>query len=89
MIGLPFVHIGDDVVVPAAAIVAVVNLETTGEAAATREFLELARAERRVAVGPGGGARAAVIAGETVFLSPISASTLARRAARQPLGWLE
>ncbi|MDQ7794629.1 MAG: DUF370 domain-containing protein [bacterium] len=86
---MPFLHIGDDVAVPMAAIVAIIDLEAAGGALCTREFIELARAERRLVEVTTGPPRAAVLTAEEVLLSPISAATLAQRAGRRPRGSLE
>ncbi len=61
-------------------VIAILDLQRTAHAPASREYLEVARSERRLGEIPS-DAKSLVITAKTIFPSPISSVTLARRAA--------
>lgn len=76
-----FIHLGRDTLVYDKAVVAIVDLSTIGESKATQEYLELAEVEGRVIrVDDKGKEKSAVITDDGTYLSPISSSTLRKRA---------
>ncbi|MCL6450683.1 MAG: DUF370 domain-containing protein [Acetobacteraceae bacterium] len=75
-----FLHIGADAIVKLESVVGIFELGTRSSAPATREFLQLARAERRLVEVAFGPPKSFVVTQEAVYLSPISAVTLKKRA---------
>lgn len=75
-----YVHLGGDVVVAVADVVAIVDVRLTDYAEVNREFLDRAIAAKRV-YGEGSIAesKALVVTYQGVFTSGISVATLARR----------
>lgn len=72
-------HVGADRVVDASRLVALIDLPTAGQSAATREYLELAKAEGRLVDLSPKTPRTAVITDDAVLLAAPSSLTLARR----------
>lgn len=75
-----FLHIGEDVVVPLKEILSIIDL-TKGDSAVNREFLKTAEEEGFV-VQLTGEPVSLVVCGKRIYLSPISAQTLFKRAQR-------
>lgn len=75
-----FLHVGADVVVSLKRVVAIMDLRSSREAEATREFLTLAHSEKRVVDVALGIAKSLVVTDGPVYLSPISSLTLKKRA---------
>lgn len=75
-----FIHLGGDVIIPKKDVVAIISAQAR-RAAATAEFLGLARSEKKLElIGERGKEKSLVLTGEKVFLSPISCATLKKRA---------
>lgn len=75
-----YLHIGRNVLVSQADIVAILDLEAIRDNVASREFLELAATEGRVRAGMPGEAKSCVVTGQQeIYYSPIASVTLARR----------
>ncbi|MEW5762474.1 MAG: extracellular matrix regulator RemB [Bacillota bacterium] len=75
-----FLHLGADVMIPKKDVVAILDVQTR-LASITREYLRLIRADGLMeVVGEPGKERSFVITGEKVYLSPISCTTLKKRA---------
>ncbi|MGB9803829.1 extracellular matrix regulator RemB [Desulfofundulus sp.] len=76
-----FLHLGGDVIIPKKDIIAILNFRARNSAI-TREFLELARGEKSIhVIAEKGKEKSFVLTREQVFVSPISCSTLKKRAA--------
>lgn len=75
-----FLHVGADVIVSLKQVIAILDLRTAHEAAATREFLQLRHADKVVLDISGGAAKSLVLTEREVYLSPISSLTLKKRA---------
>ncbi len=73
-------HIGEDVVVRVEAIVAILDARLLRAAEANQQFLQQAAAAGRLRGYGLAGARSVVVTTKAVYPSPISPSTLARRA---------
>lgn len=74
-----FVHIGGEVSIPTKQIIAIVDLETQASAESTQEFLSTAEDEGFV-VHLTDKPNSFVVTESKVYLSPISALTLRKRA---------
>ncbi|MDA8346547.1 MAG: DUF370 domain-containing protein [Thermaerobacter sp.] len=61
-------------------VIAILDLQRAAHAPASREYLEVARSEHRLEGIPS-DTKSLVITAKTIFPSPISSITLARRAA--------
>lgn len=77
-----FLHLGSDVVVLKERVIGIFNLEISGSAQSTRDFLALARAEGRLIEITENDAegKSVVVTDRVVYISPISALTLQKRA---------
>lgn len=79
-----FLHLGMDVVVAQSDVIAILDLETTSISKMTREFLDLAQRRNRVIAIGNELPKSYVVAGDKeeflLYVSPISAQTLAKRA---------
>lgn len=75
-----FLHVGADVVVSVKNVVAILDLRSSKEAESTREFLTLARSQKRVTDIASGDAKSLVLTDTEMILSPISSVTLKKRA---------
>jgi hypothetical protein len=78
-------HLGSDVAVRTRDVVAVLDYDAIRQAAASREFLEVAQSEGKLVHVSDEAVKSAVLTGGNVFLSPISSLTLLRRAASASL----
>ena len=74
-----FLHIGGNKLVPFQDIVAILDLEASKKAEATREFLQYAASQKRVQVPEAGEYKSCVITGDKLFYSVIASTTLAKR----------
>ncbi len=74
-----FLHLGGEVVIPVRNIVAIIDLEAKSNSESTQEFLSVADDEGFV-VHLGESPNSFVVTSEKVYLSPISALTLRKRA---------
>ena len=72
-------HIGNDVTVRLGEVLAILDLERTENAPATREYLQMARVEKRLG-SMGDDVKSLVVTERVVHPSPISSVTLHRRA---------
>lgn len=75
-------HIGSDVTVRLSEVIAILDRHRAGNAPATRDYLALAKAEKRLGKLPE-GTKSLVITDAAIYTSPISSVTLARRAANR------
>ncbi|MBQ4517258.1 MAG: DUF370 domain-containing protein [Clostridia bacterium] len=79
-----FLHLGSDVVVNMADVIAILDLDVTSTSKITREFLAVAEDEGFVVNVPGDLPKSFVITEidkkSRVFVSPISSATLLKRA---------
>jgi hypothetical protein len=75
-----FLHVGADVVVSIKRVISIMDLHSISHAEATREFLSLARTERKVVDVVSGNAKSMVLTADEIYLSPISSLTLKKRA---------
>ena len=76
------VHLGDDIMVEDQEIVAIIAYESVEISPANTTFLDWAADRRQVKAVSGSRIRSAVICTDRIFLSPISPTTLMRRATR-------
>ena len=75
-----FLHLGKDVIIPKKDIVAILDIRSQSSAI-TREFLDTARDEGFIVnVSELGKEKTYVITGNEIYLSPISCTTLKKRA---------
>lgn len=75
-----FLHLGGDVIVPKKDIVAILDIRSKSSAA-TREFLEIAFDEGFIVnISNTGNEKTYVITSDQIYLSPISCTTLKKRA---------
>jgi hypothetical protein len=75
-----FVHLGGEVMVRAQEIVAIISSENSLGAQSTRDFLKTARDKGCIQELENGIFKSMVVTESTVYLSPISALTLKKRA---------
>lgn len=75
-----FIHLGGETMLPLRDLVVIVNAENALGAHSTREFLQMAREEGFVRELDGANFKSIVVTDRTVYLSPIAALTLKRRA---------
>lgn len=74
-------HLGGNTVVPNKDLVAILSLDTAKPGTATREFLQFVYDEGLIQrIAESGKEKSFVITRERIYLSPISAITLAKRA---------
>jgi len=74
-----FLHLGADEIVRLSDVVAILDYKVA-RAAATKEYLQLTRGQSRLHDVSQGEAKSFVITLDGVFLSPISSTTLKKRA---------
>jgi len=75
-----FLHLGRDVIIPRKDIVAILDIRSKSSAI-TREFLNIAQDEGFIInVSDPGKEKTYVITGNEIYLSPISCTTLKKRA---------
>lgn len=75
-----FLHVGADVVVSIKRVISIMDLRSISHAAASREFLSLARTERKIIDVVSENAKSVVLTDDEIYLSPISSLTLKKRA---------
>jgi extracellular matrix regulatory protein B len=75
-----FLHVGAEVSVRTKDVVAIVDLKAARTSAATKEFLDIMKEENTLSDISDGDPKSFIVTVDRVFLSPISASTLAKRA---------
>jgi hypothetical protein len=75
-----FLHVGADVVISLKRVVAILDLRSSRDSEATKEFMTLAHRERRVTDIANGEAKSLVLTDMEIYLSPISSITLKKRA---------
>ncbi|MBI2849195.1 MAG: DUF370 domain-containing protein [Chloroflexi bacterium] len=79
-----YLHLGNGQVIPLRDLVVIVDARAM-EKADTREFVEVARNEGRIIAAEGTESVRSLVAGtRRLYLSPISVSSLARRASLNP-----
>lgn len=75
-----FLHLGGDVIIPKKDVIAILNVRAENSPI-TKEFLEIARGEKTVRIiAKKGKEKSFVLTREQIFVSPISCSTLKKRA---------
>lgn len=74
-----FLHIGNDHMIDSREIVLIGDLESTGHSEITGEFMNISREEGFIVDYADGKARSFILTGETIYLSLISSTTLAKR----------
>ncbi len=74
-----FLHLGGDMIVRLSDVVAILDYRVA-RAAASKEYLQLARSEGRLYDVAEGEAKSFVVAKDAIYLSPISSTTLKKRA---------
>lgn len=72
-------HIGDDEAVSLPQVVAIIDRKTMSTSQATKEFIQLAKAEGRLLAEIDDDTKSFVITDKGILPSPISSTTLARR----------
>lgn len=75
-----FLHVGADVVISIKRVIGIMDLRSTSHAEATKEFLSLARTERKIIDVVPENAKSIVLTEDEIYLSPISSLTLKKRA---------
>lgn len=75
-----FLHLGGDTVVLTSELVAIINLENAMTSASTREFMKVVEEEGFVRDLSSGQAKSCVVTDRNIYLSPISSTTLRKRA---------
>lgn len=75
-----FLHLGGDSVVLTSELVAIINLENAMTSSSTREFMKVVEEEGFVKDLSGGTPKSCVVTDRNVYLSPISSTTLKKRA---------
>ncbi|RKO65507.1 extracellular matrix regulator RemB [Desulfofundulus salinus] len=75
-----FLHLGGDVIIPKKDVIAILNVRAQNSPI-TREFLEIVRSEKTVQIiAEKGKEKSYVLTREQIYVSPISCSTLKKRA---------
>lgn len=74
-------HVGSQVAVTTKKIVAILNYNMVIGSPATKEFVEVARAEKRLRDVSEGRRESVLVLDDEVIISPIAASTLRKRVA--------
>lgn len=74
-----FLHLGEDYLIPAKDVVMIGDLESTRDSDITEEFFDIAEEEGFIIDYSMGNPRSFIMTGETIYLSMISSSTLAKR----------
>ncbi len=75
-----FLHLGNNITIPCKDIVALLDLSTASNSEKTREFLELARVEKRLEDSTDQQkAKTCVLTTDHVYFSSISTATLSKR----------
>lgn len=75
-----YLHLGEDISVPLKTIIGIFDLECCNNSIASKEFLELARSEKKYnSIGNEKKNKSFIITNEGIYLSPISTITLLKR----------
>ncbi len=75
-----YIHLGNNFIIPSADIIAILNIEPP-ISKDIKEIIEIARTEKNIFnVSGNGKEKTLIICTEKVYLSPISSTTLFRRA---------
>ncbi|NPV42549.1 MAG: DUF370 domain-containing protein [Firmicutes bacterium] len=75
-----FIHLGGDTIVPTKEVIAIIDMKMAKESKSTLEFLQIAEDEGFVTNIAGDRPKSFVITTKQVYLTPISSTTLQRRA---------
>jgi len=76
-----FLHLGGDVIISKSDVIAIIDLRNIHRSEATREFLQVAEEEGFVIkITEKGNEKSFILSTKNVYLSPISATTLKKRA---------
>lgn len=76
-----YLHIGNEVSIPLKKIIAIIDLETADPTGQLQELIEQAERQERITVTAGkSNPKSCIITDDRLYLSNISAMTLARRA---------
>ncbi|QSQ08628.1 hypothetical protein H0A61_00966 [Koleobacter methoxysyntrophicus] len=75
-----FIHLGGDTIVPTKDVIAIIDMKMAKESKSTLEFLQIAEDEGFVTNIAGDRPKSFVITTKQVYLTPISSTTLQRRA---------
>ncbi|HHW06802.1 MAG TPA: DUF370 domain-containing protein [Clostridia bacterium] len=76
-----YLHIGNEISIPLRKIIAIIDLETADPTGRLQELIELAERQQKVNVTAGkSDPKSCIITDDRLYLSSISALTLARRA---------
>ena len=74
-----YLHLGENYLIPQKDVVLIGDIDSTTMSDITKEFLNIAEEEGFIVDYSMGNARSFILTGETVYLSMISSSTLAKR----------
>jgi len=74
------VHIGNDVIIRSREVVAILDVRAAALSPITRDFVAYARSQGRLRDLASGNEKAYVVTPASVFISPVSVTTLRRRA---------
>ncbi|HNX28219.1 MAG TPA: DUF370 domain-containing protein [Syntrophomonadaceae bacterium] len=75
-----YIHLGNNVIIPSVDIIAILNIESP-ISKDVKEIIEIAKTEKNlINISAKGKEKALIICTEKVYLSPISSTTLFRRA---------
>ncbi len=74
-----YLHLGENYLIPHKDVVLIGDLDSTTMSDITKEFFDIAEEEGFIVDYSKGNARSFVLTGETIYLSIISSSTLAKR----------
>lgn len=74
-----FLHLGENYLIPASEVVMIGDLESSKDSDITKEFFNIAEEEGFIVDYSMGKPRSFIMTGETIYLSMISSSTLAKR----------
>ena len=72
-------HVGGDFVVPTGDIIAIIDANLVETSPVTREFIDLAKSERKVTDIAQGNPKSYVLTDDRLIISPISSLTLQKR----------
>lgn len=76
-----FIHLGGDVIVPKTDVIAIIDIKNAEESVATKEFLQVADDEGFIRnISEKGKEKSFIITTKHVYISPISSTTLFKRA---------
>ncbi len=75
-----FIHLGGDTLVSTKNIVIIMNLENNAKSNITNEYLKKAEERKLISKLEGNVLKSVVVTEKTIYLSPISSTTLKKRA---------